>query len=134
MTGLVCSLRDGDAMTSPRPCASARGEHSSQPGAGVPEFPRKLPKTYEYLQLRRAGNTLRFSRGSSLGGCPESCDNFGAPPAGDYLYKGSSGACLFFCSSHGIFPAYWTSSVFLYFIVKWSITARSAGRASLPGP
>lgn len=29
----------------------------------VPESPRKLPKTYERLQPRKAGNTVQFSRG-----------------------------------------------------------------------
>jgi hypothetical protein len=63
MTGLVCSLRDGDAMTSPRPYTTEPSDRTQQTRRGAPEFPRKLPKTYERLQLRRAGNTVQYLEG-----------------------------------------------------------------------
>lgn len=84
---------------------------------GAPESPRKVPKSYERLRLRRAGNTVQFSRGQGPGGCPESDGNFRAPPAEGCRKldtKGSSvgnfldlqrGACFIFSLKESFPPA-----------------------------
>lgn len=122
----------------------------SQPGAKVPEFSRKLPKTYEYLLLRRTGNRRRFSRGSFLGGCHKLRQFRSAPCWLLLKTKGYSGACfgvvffffLFVVAFAIVVAPLWNLSVshpplslesFLRHR-KLSITARSAGRSSLPGP
>lgn len=51
MTGLVCSLRDRDAMTNPQPYPVARGEEN---GENEEWSPRVSPETAENLRASTA--------------------------------------------------------------------------------